>query len=189
MWWCRFSQLHVIGKWVVMNHGPSQQSSKEEYKPWKWDATTRCYTYHTKTMLPMRKSVPRSSRQLNQMKAWPSYRDTNCSGMDMSPIHQSGQNHLARHSERGKKTKADRGRGWKMTSGNVQAWSLPSPRGQWRTGENGENWLQIMCGAPTTPAFNGLMMIMMMNGSTVMSCEKDLFSVPTLFFHILCCIF
>ena len=29
----------------------------------------------------------------------------NCSGMIMSPVHRSGQNHLARHSERGKKTR------------------------------------------------------------------------------------
>ena len=28
----------------------------------------RCYTSHTKTMLPTRKSVPRSSRQLDHMK-------------------------------------------------------------------------------------------------------------------------
>ena len=40
-------------------------SSKEEYKPWKWGATTRFYTSHTKTMLPTRKSVPRSSGQLD----------------------------------------------------------------------------------------------------------------------------
>ena len=38
--------------------------------------------------------------------------------------------------------KADRGRGGKTTSGNGQAWSSASPRGQWRTGKNGENWLQ-----------------------------------------------
>ena len=37
--------------------------------------------------------------------------------------------------------KADRGRGGKTTSGNGQAWSLASPRGQRRTGKNGENWL------------------------------------------------
>ena len=27
------------------------------------------------------------------------------------------------------------------TSGNGQAWNSPSPRGQWRTDKNGENWL------------------------------------------------
>ena len=33
--------------------------------------------------------------------------------------------------------KADRGRGGKTSPGNGQAWSSPSPGGQWRTGENG----------------------------------------------------
>ena len=41
----------------------------------------------------------------------------------------------------GIKDKADRGRGEKTTSGNGEAWSSPSPRGQWRSGENGGNWL------------------------------------------------
>ena len=36
---------------------------------------------------------------------------------------------------------ADRGRGGKTTSTNGQAWSSPSPRGQWRTEKNGGNWL------------------------------------------------
>ena len=41
--------------------------------------------------------------------------------------------HLARHSKRGEEDKADRGRGGKTTSGNVQDWSSASPKGQWRT--------------------------------------------------------
>ena len=40
-------------------------NSKEEYKPWKWGATARYYASYTKTMLPTRKSVPRSSRQFD----------------------------------------------------------------------------------------------------------------------------
>ena len=36
---------------------------------------------------------------------------------------------------KGGKDKADRGSGGKKTSGNGQAWSSPSPRGQWRTGK------------------------------------------------------
>ena len=77
------------------------------------------------------------------------------------PFIRSGQNHLARHSKRGKKTrlKADRGRGGKTTSGNQPAWSSPSPRGQWRNGETG---CKIICGAPATLAIKGLMMMMMM---------------------------
>ena len=54
----------------------------------------------------------------------------------------SCQNHLARHSQREKKTRQieeEVGREW--ASGNGQAWSSPSPRGQWRTGKNGGIWL------------------------------------------------
>ena len=43
---------------------------------------------------------------------------------------------------KGEEDKANKGRGGKTTSGNGQAWSSASPRGQWRTGKNGENWLQ-----------------------------------------------
>ena len=58
------------------------------------------------------------------------------------PLARSSRNHLARHSERGEEDKEDRGRGGKTTSGNGQAWSSPSPRGQGRPGKkNGGNWL------------------------------------------------
>ena len=35
---------------MLVNHGPSQQSSKEEYKSWKWGAAARYYASRTKTM-------------------------------------------------------------------------------------------------------------------------------------------
>ena len=50
------------------------------------------------------------------------------------PFIRSGQNHLARHSERRKKTR--------QTEEEIgRPWSLSSPREQWRTGKNGGNWL------------------------------------------------
>ena len=51
---------------------------------------------------------------------------------------------------------ADRGRGGKTTSGNGQAWSSASPRGQWRTGGNGENWLQDHLWCPNDPRGYGI---------------------------------
>ena len=54
--------------------------------------------------------------------------------------------------EGGEEDKADRRGGRKTTSGNGQAWSSPSPRGQWRTEEKGESGCEIICGAPTTLA-------------------------------------
>ena len=50
----------------------------------------------------------------------------------------------------------DKGRGGKTTSGNGQAWSLASPRGQWRTGKNGENWLQNHLWCPNDPCGQGI---------------------------------
>ena len=51
----------------------------------------------------------------------------------------------------GEEDKADRGRDGKTTSGNGQAWSSSSPREQWRTGENGENWLRNYLWSPNDP--------------------------------------
>ena len=47
--------------------------------------------------------------------------------------------------------KTDRKRGWEIKSGNGQAWSSPSPRGQWRTGKDRKNGCEVICGAQTTP--------------------------------------
>ena len=54
----------------------------------------------------------------------------------------------------------DRARGRKTTSGNGQAWSSAS---QWRTGKMEKTGCKIICGAPTTLAVKGLMMMMMMS--------------------------
>ena len=72
------------------------------------------------------------------------------------PFIRSGQNHLARHSEREKEDKADKGRGGKTTSGNGQAWSSASSRGQWRTEKNRENWLQNHLWCPKYPRGYGI---------------------------------
>ena len=44
-----------------------------------------------------------------------------------------------------------------------KAWSSASPRGQWRTGKMEKSGCKIICGAPTTLAVKGLMMMMMMS--------------------------
>ena len=69
-WWAPLSHPSSC---MLVNCGPSQWSFKEDYKPWKWGATTRYYASHTKTVLPTRQYVPRSSRQLDHTKtSWPS---------------------------------------------------------------------------------------------------------------------
>ena len=68
--WC--TPLSHPSSCMLVNHEPLQKSFKE-YKLWKRGVIARCYASHTKTMLPTRKSMPRSSRQLDHTQtSWPS---------------------------------------------------------------------------------------------------------------------
>ena len=76
------------------------------------------------------------------------------------PVIRSDQNHLARHSERGKKTR--------QTEENVgiqhQGMGRPGvrqvPEGSGEEGKMEETDCEIVCGAPTTLAVKGLIMMM-----------------------------
>ena len=57
------------------------------------------------------------------------------------------------------------------TLGNEQAWSSPSPRGQWRTEKMEKTDCKITCGAPTTLSDKGLMIMMMLMMITL--CSKS----------------
>ena len=104
-------------------------------------------------MLPTRKSVPRSSRQLDHTKTF----RQSCSGMVMFPVHQARPKPSRKAQWKGEEDKEDRGRGGKTTLGNGQAWSSASPSGQWRTGKNGEKkWLQNHLWYPNDPRAWGI---------------------------------
>ena len=56
---------------------------------------------------------------------------------------------------KGGRRQGRQGKDGKTTSGNGQAWSSQSPRGQWRTGKMEETGCEIICGAPSTLAVKG----------------------------------
>ena len=70
------------------------------------------------------------------------------------PFTRPGQNHPARHNERGKMTRQTEGRRQHLKNG--QAWSSPNLRGQWRTEKKGGNWLWNHLWCPSTLAVKGL---------------------------------
>ena len=72
-------------------------------------------------------------------------------GMVLFPVHQVWPKPSCKAQWKGEEDKADKGRGGKTTSGNGQAWSSASPRGQWRKGKNGENWLRNHLWCPNDP--------------------------------------
>ena len=75
-------------------------------------------------------------------------RDANCSGMVMFPVHQVWPKPSFKAQWKGKDDKTDRGRDGKTPSGNRQAWSSPSPRGQQR---NREKWSKLVVKSSVVP--------------------------------------
>ena len=67
------------------------------------------------------------------------------------PFIRSGQNHLPRHSERGKKTRQTEVEVGRQQQGMDTPGVCQVPRGQWRTWKNGGNWLQNHLWCPNDP--------------------------------------
>ena len=74
----------------------------------------------------------------------------------------SGQNHLARHSERGKKTRRTKEEVGRQHQGMDRPGVRQVPEGSGEQGKMEKTGCKIICGAPTTLAVKGLMMMMMM---------------------------
>ena len=104
--WC--APLSHRSSCMLVNHGPSQQRHKEEYELWKWGATARYCASHTKTMNCYQSGSLCQDPAGDRTRWRP---PDHCKEMQTEVVWTclqfigSGQNHLARHSERGKKTK------------------------------------------------------------------------------------
>ena len=77
------------------------------------------------------------------------------------PFIRSGQNHLARHSERGKKTRQTEEEVGRQHQGMVRPGVRQVPEGSGEQGKMEKTGCKIICGAPTTLAVKWLMMMMM----------------------------
>ena len=73
----------------------------------------------------------------------------------------SGQNHLARHSERGKKTKQTEEEVGRQHQGIDRPGVRQVTEGRGEQGKMEEIGCEIICGTPTTLAIEGQMMMMM----------------------------
>ena len=78
------------------------------------------------------------------------------------PFISSGQNHLARHSKRGKKTRQTQKEVGRQQQGMDRPVVRQVPEGSGEQGKIEKIGFKIICGTPTTLAIKGLMMMMMM---------------------------
>ena len=77
------------------------------------------------------------------------------------PFSRSGQNHLARHSERGKKTRRTKKEVGRQYQGMDRPGVRQIPEGRGELGKMEKTGCKIICGAPTTLAVKVLMMKIM----------------------------
>ena len=77
------------------------------------------------------------------------------------PFIRSGQNHLARHSERGKKTRRTKEEVGRQHQGMDRPGVRQVPEGSGEHGKMEKTGCKIICGSPTTLAVKGLMMMIM----------------------------
>ena len=105
-------------------------------------------------MLPTRKSVPKSSRQSDHTRPPDPRKETQTAVVwTCLPFISSGQTHLARHSERGKKTRQTEYEVGRQHQGMDRPGVRQVPEG---SGQQGKKWKKlIICGAPTTLAGRG----------------------------------
>ena len=71
------------------------------------------------------------------------------------PFIRSGQNHLARHSERGKKTRQTEEEVGRQHQGMDRPGVRKAPEGSGEQGKMEETGCEIICGSPTTLAVKG----------------------------------
>ena len=128
-------------------------------------------------MLQTRKSVPRSAgnRPHEDLLTIVKRRRLQWYG-HVSRSSGLAKNHLARHSERGKKTRRTKEEVGRQHQGIDRPGVWQVSEGSGEQGKMEETGCKIICGAPTTVAVKGLMMLMMMHLRTPHIITSALFS-------------
>ena len=155
---------------MLVNHGPSQQGPKwntsygNEMQP---QDTTHimhrpCYQRGSQCQDPAgnrtTRKPPDHHKETQTTVVWSCF-----------PFIRSGQNHLARHSERGKKTRQTEEEVGRQHQGMDRPGGRQVPEGSGEQGKIEKTGCKITCGAPTTLAVKGLMMMMMMRNILYLS--------------------
>ena len=93
---------------------------------------------------------PDNHKEMKNVVVWSSF-----------PFIRSGQNHLAKHSERAKKTRQTKEEVGRQHQGMDRPEVRQVPEGNGEPGKMEKTGCKIICGAPTTLAVKELMMMMM----------------------------
>ena len=148
-----YASLSHPSSCMLVNHGHSQKSFKEEYKPWRWGATARYYTSHKKTRLPTRSRCQDLAGNRTTRRPL-----DHCKEMQTAVVWscflfiRSGQTHLARNSERRKKTRQTEEEVGRQHQGMDRPGVQQIHEGSGEQRKMEKTGCKIICGAPTTLA-------------------------------------
>ena len=107
--------------------------------------------------------MPRSNRQSDHTRSPDNHKETQTAVVWSSvPFIRSGQNYLARHSERGKKTRQTEEEVGRQHQGMDRPGVRQVPQGRGELGKMEKPGCKIICGAPMSLVAKGLVMMMMM---------------------------
>ena len=95
------------------------------------------------------------------------------------PFIRSGKNHLARHSERAKKTRQTEEEVGRQYRGTDRPGVQQVPEGSGEQGKMEETGCKIICGVPTTLAVKGLMMMTPLSAHLMLQVTQD--TIPMCF--------
>ena len=100
--------------------------------------------------------MPRSVRRLDHMKTSDDREETQTAVVwSCLPFIRSGQNHLARHNLKGKKTRQTEEEGGRQRQGMDRPGGRQVPEGSGEQGKMEETGCKIICGAPMTLVVKG----------------------------------
>ena len=148
---------------MLVNHRPSQQSSKEEYKPWKRGATARYQRISYKGHVTNEEVHAKIQQAIGPHEDLTIAKKRKLQWYS----HVSRSSGLAKIILQGTvKGRRRQGRQRKRWEDNIRGWTglelAKVPEGSEEQGKMEKTGCKIICGALTTLAVKGLMMMMMM---------------------------
>ena len=137
---------------MPVNHGPSQQSCKEEYEP-RNEVLSRNTTHLIQRPCYQRGSLCQDTAGNRTTRRPPDqFKETQTEVIwTCLPFIRSGQFHLTRHSKRGKKTGQTEKEVERQLQGMNRHGGRQAPEGGGEKKKNGRNWLLSHLWCPNDP--------------------------------------
>ena len=140
---------------MLVNHGPSQQSSKEEYKPMEMRCYRKILHISCKDHVTNEEVRAKIQQAIGPHEDLPIVKRRKLQWFSCFPFIRSDQNYLARHIETGKKTRQTEEEAGRQHQRMDRPGVRQVPEGSGEQGKREETGCESICGVPRTLAVKG----------------------------------